>query len=93
MLIHTGEDTVQLVFTTATLGVETGDSDSSSFVYTYQKKSATAASLVVRFKADRWDEYDLVYTVEGRGTLVLRQYKSNILERTRTGSFGTTSTH
>lgn len=88
IIVRTGEHPIQLVFSTTTLGVETDDSDRSSFSYTYQKVSAITAHLVVRFKADRWDEYDLTYNSSGPGSLVLHEFKNHALDRTRTGSFG-----
>ncbi len=92
LIIRTGEHPIQLALNTLTAGVETGDGDASSFTYTYLKKSDTTAFLVVSFKADEWNEYDLTYTAAGPGRVTVREFKDNALDRSRTGTFGPSST-
>jgi hypothetical protein len=43
--------------------------------------------MVVRFKPDKWDEYDLTFTNGNHGTSVRRQFKNNLLNRTTSGTF------
>ena len=83
----TGEDPDVLTFTNATAGVETGDDDPSSFTYTFTTTGTSTARLVVRFKPDRWDEYDLTFVGANGGTFVRREYDDNELKDTDSGTF------
>jgi hypothetical protein len=83
----TGEDPDVLTFTNATAGVETGDDDPSSFTYTFTNTGTSTARLVVRFKPDRWDEYDLTFVGANGGTFVRREYDDNELKDTDSGTF------
>jgi hypothetical protein len=76
-----------LNFATGSAGTESSSGDADPFSYVYEKKSNSTASLVVRFKSDKWDEYDLTFAPSGTGTLVLREFKNNRLDRTRSGTF------
>ncbi len=81
----------RLVFQTATTGTQFDDSSPSPFTYTYAPAGEHAASLVVRFKSDRWDEYDLTFTADGAGTFVRREFKKSVLADTDTGTFSRTT--
>lgn len=85
----TGEDPDLLTFNSATAGIEEGDSDATPFTYTYEKTGPAAARLTVRFKADKWDEYDLTFAGGNRGTFVRREYDKSQLKDTDSGTFGT----
>jgi len=83
------DDTVppRLVFQTTSSGIEFDDSAPSDFTFTYQATGASTFSMVVRFKPDRWDEYDLTFISGVEGTSVRRQYKNSQLDRTTSGTF------
>ncbi len=83
----TGETPDLLTFNTATAGVEQGDSDVTSFTYTFSKSGDSVALLVIRFKADKWDEYDLTFVGGNRGTFVRREFDDGALEETDNGTF------
>lgn len=83
----TGEDPDVLTFNNATAGVETGDDDPAGFTYTYTSTGTSTARLVVRFKPDRWDEYDLTFVGTNGGTFVRREYDDNQLKDTDSGTF------
>jgi len=83
----TGEDPDVLTFNSATAGVETGDDDPSSFTYTFTNTGTSTATLVVRFKSDRWDEYDLTYVGSNGGRFVRREFDDGELKDTDTGTF------
>ena len=58
------------------------------FTYTYTVTGALTARLVLRFKADKWDEYDLTFQAGANtGTFVRREFDRNVLKDTDTGSF------
>jgi len=83
----TGETPDILTFSSAAAGTETGDSDPSPFAYTYEKTGAATARLTVRFKADKWDEYDLTFTAATKGSFVRREYDKSQLKDTDNGTF------
>jgi len=83
----TGESPDVLTFNSATAGVETGDDDPSSFTYTFTNTGTSTAKLVVRFKPDRWDEYDLTYVGANGGRFVRREYDDGELKDTDSGTF------
>lgn len=91
-----GEDTDVLVFSSSTTGTETGDDvgddEPNIFGYTYTGTGETTARLVVTFKADRWDEYDLTFVQGQTGTFVRREFKEGVLNDTDTGRFSGAST-
>jgi len=77
-----------LVVATATAGTEFDDSAPTEFTYTYSLTGANTASLIVRFKADKWDEYDLTFTAGmNTGTFARREFDNNTLKDTDTGTF------
>jgi hypothetical protein len=43
--------------------------------------------LIVRFDADKWDEYALNFTEGNSGTFIRREFDDGLLEDTDTGSF------
>lgn len=77
----------RLVFQTATAGVEFDDSAPSQFTYTYTATGENTVSLVLRFKPDKWDEYDLTFTSGTGGTFVRREFDKNVLKDTDSGPF------
>ena len=83
----TGETPDLLTFNTATAGVEQGDSDVTPFTYTFSRSGDSVALLVIRFKADKWDEYDLTYEGGNRGTFVRREFDKGALKDTDSGTF------
>jgi hypothetical protein len=79
-----------LIFDDATSGEERdilGNID--PFTYTYSVTGANTATLVATYDPvdGDYDEWDLTYTADGKGTFVRREYKDNILEDTDTGGF------
>ena len=64
----------RLTFQSATVGLQLDDSAPTDFTYTYQSTGSNTFSLVVRFKADKWDEYDLTFTDGGHGSFVRREF-------------------
>lgn len=86
-----GESVDRLVFATATTGTEisddVGDTEPNVFTYTYSVTGRSTAALVVRFKADRWDEYDLTFLDGNLGGFVRREFQKNSLKDTDTGIF------
>ncbi|MDB6030770.1 MAG: hypothetical protein JWM16_1108, partial [Verrucomicrobiales bacterium] len=78
----------RLEFSTATSGLLYGDNTApNSFTYTYAITGANTASVVVRVKVDRWDEYDWTFTADGAGTFVRREFRNSVLNDTDTGTF------
>ena len=77
----------RLVFKTSITGIDFDDSAPTDFGYSYTATGAGTFSLVVRFKADRWDEYDLTFNGGVQGTYVRRQFKNGKFNRTNSGSF------
>ncbi len=94
--VREGEHADTLVFNSETTGVETGDDvsddEANTFTYTYVSTGDTTAQVVLRFKADRWDEYDLTFTEGNSGTFVRREFKKGVLDDTDTGSFSGAAT-
>jgi len=86
-----GESPDRLVFASATTGTEysddVDDTEPNTFTYTYSVTGSSNASLVVRFKADRWDEYDLTFLDGNLGGFVRREFQKNVLKDTDTGIF------
>jgi hypothetical protein len=79
--------TRRLVFQGVATGIEFDDSAPSEFTYTYTQTGPATFSLVVRFKPDRWDEYDLTFANGAAGDLVERRYRNGKLDRTEAGGF------
>jgi hypothetical protein len=77
----------RLSFADATSGVQLDDSAPSDFTYTYSATGADTFSLVVQFKVDKWDEYDLTFTNGAHGTFVRRQFQDGVLKDTDNASF------
>jgi hypothetical protein len=75
-----------LVFQTAT-GVQHDDSAPTDFTYTYAATGADTFSLVVQFKADRWNEYDLNFIDGAHGMFVRRQFQNGVLKGTNAALF------
>ena len=84
---HDGADVNRLEFQTASSGIDFDDSAPSQFTYTYAPDGGSSASLVVRFKVDKWDEYDLTFTGDLLGSYVRREFKDSVLEDTDSGRF------
>jgi len=79
----------KLIVSSATAGVEQGDSDTSPFTYTYTLTTPRTAVLKVTFKSDKWDEYQLTSSDgNNAGTFVLQRFDKSTLKDTRTGLFG-----
>ena len=85
--INDSEVPPRLVFQSTTAGVEFDDSAPSEFTYIYSATGPNTFSLHVQFKPDRWDDYDLTFSVPNGGTIVRRQYKNSALNRTTSGTF------
>jgi hypothetical protein len=80
-----------LIFSSMTAGTELDDSAPSQFTYTYTVTGVNTANLVARFKTDKWDEYDLVFTAGANsGAFVRRAFDQNLLKKTSSGSFSGT---
>ncbi len=77
----------RLVFRTTNSGIEFDDSAPSDFIYSYLATGPNTVHMVVQFKADRWDEYDLTFTNGIHGISVRRQFKKGQLDRTTSGTF------
>jgi hypothetical protein len=78
----------RLVITSATAGTEFDDSDPTQFTYAYTVTGANTASLVLTFKTDKWDEYDLTFTAgTNGGTFVRREFDNDELKDTDSGTF------
>jgi hypothetical protein len=88
-----GTVVTKLIVTSATTGTELDDSAPSQFTYTYTVTGMNSATLIVRFKVDKWDDYSLTF-VNGTntGTFVRREYDRNALKDTDTGTFTGTPT-
>lgn len=89
---HSGETPERLEFTTTAAGTEfdddTDDDEPNTFTYTYARATGDTATLVVTFKPDRWDEYDLSFQAGANtGTFVRREFDRNALRDTDAGSF------
>lgn len=82
-----GDIPERLIFTSATAGTQLDDSAPSSFTYTYTVKAANQVQMLVRFKSDKWDEYDLVFTDGRAGVFTRRQFDRNALKDTDQGPF------
>lgn len=77
----------RLVFQTSTAGTEFGDSGPSTFSYSYVPAQAGVFHLILTFKQDKRDEYDLAFAGGGGGTLVVRRYDKNGLKSSESGTF------
>jgi hypothetical protein len=89
-----GESSDRLTFATETTGVEQSDEpedDPANFTYAYTVKEGSAATLIVTFKADKWDEYDLTFTGDGQGRFERREFREGVLDDTDTGTFARVS--
>ena len=90
-LFQSGETPDRLDFSTAVTGLETGDDveddEPNAFTYTYALTGADTASLVVTFKAGKYDEYDLTFANGAQGTFVRREFKDGVLDDTDQGAF------
>ena len=91
--MNVGEVPPRLVFQSAQNGIEFDDSAPTDFDYTYTTTGTNTFSLHVQFKSDRFDDYDLTFTGGAGGTMVRRQYRSNTLVRTDSGTFDVTITN
>ncbi len=89
----TGVPPEVLAFQSASAGVQTGDSDTSSFTYTYTVTGDHTAKVVVQFKADKWDEYALSFIGENGGSFVRKEFRNGVLNDTDAASFTRTPTH
>ncbi len=85
--MRSGDIPERLVFKTAASGVQFDDSAPSEFTFTYEFTPPGTASLVVRFKADKWDEYDLTFTGPAAGTFIRREYQNGSLKDNDAGPF------
>ena len=86
LIVHQRNGGVEanLVFALAISGSENDpDGDVDSFTYSYAPDASTA-SLVLQFKPDKWDEYDLEFTT---GAYTRREFKDNALDDVDTGTF------
>ena len=77
----------RLVFQTISSGIDFDDSAPTDFSFTYESTGATTFRMVVRFKPDRWHEYDLTFANGVQGTYVRRKFRNNALDRTDSGTF------
>ncbi|HEY0456699.1 MAG TPA: hypothetical protein VGE41_10020 [Verrucomicrobiae bacterium] len=77
----------RLVFQSVNSGIEFDDSSPSTFTYTYQSTGTNAYTMHVQFKPDRWDDYTMIFTTNSGGTIVRKQYRSSVLNRTDSGNF------
>jgi len=77
----------RLAFISADNGTQFDDSAPTQFTFTYTSTGASTVSLIVRFKADKWDEYDLTFTSSTGGTFVRREFDRNALKDTDSGPF------
>lgn len=50
-------------------------------------RTANQVQMLVRFKSDKWDEYDLVFTDGRAGVFTRRQLDKNTLKDTDQGPF------
>ena len=91
--MHSGLTPERLVFSTALDGTEFDDSAPSGFTYTYTVSNVNQVSLIVRFKADKWDEYELTFTGGAGGTFVRREYDKNKLKDTDAAAFNIAPTN
>jgi hypothetical protein len=86
----------RLDFQTATTGLEVGDDvgddEPNTFTYVHTATGAKTATVVVTFKADRWDEYELTFVDGGHGEYVRREYRNNRLKDTDRGPFSAVKT-
>ena len=78
---------IRLVFSGGSEGIQYDDSAPNEFSYTYGSTGVGSYHLVVKLKADRWDEYDLKFTAGRLGTAVVKQFRKNVLNRTVGGTF------
>jgi hypothetical protein len=77
----------RLVFQTSASGIDFDDSAPTDFTFTYQATGTNTFNMVVRFKPDRWHEYDLTFINGVQGSYVRRQFKNSGLNRTDSGPF------
>ena len=77
----------RLVFQSDTAGIDYDDSAPTDYTYTYASTGTRKFSLVVQFKADRWDEYALSFSSGGQGSYVRRRFRNNALIKTSSGTF------
>ncbi|MBI1177302.1 hypothetical protein GC207_07670 [bacterium] len=77
----------RLAFQTSISGMEFGDSAPSEFTYTYVATGLNTFHVVVTFKPDKWDEYDLTFSSGSAGSMVVHRYDKNSLKRIDGGAF------
>lgn len=78
----------RLVIDSATGGTEFDDSDPTQFTYAYTVTGTNTARLVLTFKTDKWDEYDLTFAASSNGgTFVRREFDKDELKDTDSGTF------
>ena len=83
-----GQVMTKLLVASTTAGTQLDDSAPTEFTYTYAVTGADTAKLVLRFKADKWDEYALVFTPNSNsGTFVRREFDKNALKDSDSGTF------
>lgn len=74
-------------FSSDTTGVKTHGADKDSFTYTYAVTNPTTATLVAKFKIDRWSEFQLTFLGNGSGSFTRTDFDKNTLKSTKTGKF------
>lgn len=94
--LRTGDDPATLRFYSESTGLEIGDDEDddepNTFSYTYTLTGDQTADLIVRFKADKWDEYTLNFTEGNSGTFRRREFDDGLLKDTDSGSFSGSKT-
>lgn len=85
--LNVDEHPIRLVFQSPVGGLEFDDSSTDEFTYTYTAVNATTYHLVVRFKADKWDDYVLTFTTGRNGSAVRKVYRKGALDKTVGGGF------
>lgn len=77
----------RLAFQSASAGLQLDDSAPTDFTYTYASTGVNTFSLVVQFKADKWDEYVLTFTNGTAGNFTRRQFDRSVLKDEDAGPF------
>jgi hypothetical protein len=94
--LRTDDDPETLRFYSESTGLEVGDDEDddepNTFSYTYTPTGDQTANLVVRFKADKWDEYTLKFSEGNSGTFLRREFDDGLLKDTDSGSFSGSTT-
>ncbi|MDB6059830.1 MAG: hypothetical protein JWO95_3674, partial [Verrucomicrobiales bacterium] len=82
-----------LAFQTATGGVQIESSNTNNFTYSYSTTGTTSAHMVVTFKADKRDVYDITFTADTLGSFVRNEFRNSVLNDTDAGTFTRTPAH